>query len=638
MKYSLHYLFIVFFVLKSGLSVSQVNEDGVYDEIDSLISIFELDNAENILLKSFTTNSDSDLNFGDSYYRLSAIYKKRELYTLALQKVDSALFFYNLEGNENDIALSNLMKGKLFNRLGQFSEGLDVINKAYTVFDALKDTFNVAVVKLNLGNIYKNMNNVEKSSFYYREAIVHYSQLGLESKVANCYNNLGNVFRGANDLDSSLYYYNKAMVIRAKNYDLYSLAVAYHNFGDLYLENEDYASALYYTRKAIEIKLELNDENSIRLSYYVLGNINYNMLDYEHAINNLKLSLINTNGMYNENISDSHSLIGKCYYHIRNYKLASYHFNENLIINDSIRNRKNSSSLEKELIKYEIVKDSLTKSQLIMKRDLSEIEKNNLELKTKISQNKSTYLLIGLMISLLFGILLFLSFRKRLKLSNSHKKILEDQNEELKRTLISKEEKETLLKEVHHRVKNNLQIINSLIRLQAHYTSPTNYKTRLADTENRIRSMALVHEKLYKSQDLSKLDSESYIIELTENLFSAYEFNKDIKLSFDITNIKFSIDTLIPLGLIVNETISNSLKYAFTGLEGGCIAITLVQEENVVLKISDNGIGADLTYEELSEDSLGMELIESLCEQLNGEFELNTEHGFSYTFTFDKLD
>ena len=121
-----------------------------------------------------------------------------------------------------------------------------------------------------------------------------------------------------------------------------------------------------------------------------------------------------------------------------------------------------------------------------MQKELSEIVKNNLVLESKITGNRVWYLFIVLVLILSFGTLLFLSFKKRLRQSDSYKKILENQNEELKRTLISKEEKETLLKEVHHRVKNNLQIINSLIRLQSHYISPTNYKSKLADTENRI--------------------------------------------------------------------------------------------------------------------------------------------------------
>ena len=113
------------------------------------------------------------------------------------------------------------------------------------------------------------------------------------------------------------------------------------------------------------------------------------------------------------------------------------------------------------------------------------------------------------------------------------------------------------------------------------------------------------------------------------------------KLDFQIENIKFSIDTLIPLGLILNETISNSLKYAFKGVGSGCISIKLVKEldgKSIELIISDNGIGAALGFEELSKNSLGMELIESLCDQLDGKFKLDTKNGFCYTFNFEKLD
>jgi len=639
MKFFIPYTFVLLSVLQSGFGYAQVNNETYYETIDSLISIYQLDVAEGLLNESLNyKKSNSNLNFGEEYYRLSVINKKRQFNTLALQKVDSALYYFSLEKNFQKSAESNLLKGKIHNRLGNHIKGVEAIKSSLDIFIEIKDTFNIGVAKMNMGNIHKNMSDNQKSAGFYHEAIFYFKQLDLENMVANCYNNLGNLYRNDNNLDSSLLYYNKTLIIREKTYNPSEMAVLYHNYGDLYLANKDYENALFYVNKSIEIKKKANDLRSFRVSYLVLGEIYFNMLDYENAILNLKLSLENSDGIYNKKINDSHLLIAKSYAETKKYKLATFHFNQHHIINDSILNRKQSSSLEKELIKYEIVKDSLVKSKLTIQKELSEIEQNNLELKSKITQNKSNYLFIGLMLSLIFGILLFISVKKRLKQSNTHKKILENQNEELRRTLISKEEKETLLKEVHHRVKNNLQIINSLIRLQSHYTSPTNYKSRLADTENRIRSMALVHEKLYKSADLSKLDSESYIIELAENLMSAFEFNEEIKLDFDIENIKFSIDTLIPLGLIVNEAISNSIKYAFTGLEGGCITLSLEHKENIVLTISDNGIGADLSYEELSKDSLGMELIESLCDQLSGEFTLNTDNGFCYTFTFTKLD
>jgi len=639
MKFHILYTFVLFSALQSGFCHAQVNNEVYYEKIDSLISIYQLDEAKDLINESFNyKKSNSNLNFGEEYYRLSIINKKREFNTIALQKVDSALYYFSLEKNSQKSAESNLLKGKIHNRLGNQIKGVNAIKSALETFIKTKDTFNIGIAKMNMGNIHNNMNNNEKSASFYHEAIFYFKQLDLEIMVANCYNNLGNLYRNNNTLDSSLLYYNKSLVIREKTYDLSAMAILYHNYGNLYLENKDFENALFYVNKSIEIKKKGNDLRSVKISYLALGEIYYSMKNYENALLYLKLSLENSDGIYNKKINDSHLLIAKCYAKTRKYKLATFHFNQHHIINDSILNRRQSSSLEKELIKYEIVKDSLVKGKLTIQKELSEIEQNNLELKSKITQNKSNYLFIGLMISLIFGILLFISFKKRLKLSNTHKKTLEHQNEELKRTLISKEEKETLLKEVHHRVKNNLQIINSLIRLQSHYTSPTNYKARLADTENRIRSMALVHEKLYKSADLSKLDSESYIVELVENLMSAFEFNEEIKLDFDIENIKFSIDTLIPLGLIVNEAISNSIKYAFTGLEGGCITLSLEQKEDIILTISDNGIGADLSYEELSEDSLGMELIESLCDQLSGEFTLDTTNGFCYTFIFARLD
>jgi len=639
MKFYIYYTFLLLSVFQSGFSHAQVNGEMNYGRIDSLISIYQLDEALGLLNESLNDKqSNSNPNLGEEYYRLSIINKKRGFNTIALRKVDSALYYFSLEKNSQRSAESNLLKGKIHNRLGNHTKGVDVIESSLKTFVKIKDTFNIGVAKMNIANIHRNLGNNKKSASFYHKAIFYFRQLNLEDMLANCYNNLGDLYRNDGDLDSSLLYYNKTLIIREKTYDPSAMAILYHKYGELYLANKDFENALFYVKKSIETKKKVNDLRSVRMSYLVLGEIYYNMMDYENALFYLKLSLENSDGIYNKKINDSHLLIAKCYTETRNYKLATFHFNQHHIINDSILNRSQSSSLEKELIKYEIVKDSLVKSKLTMQKELSEIEQNNLELKSKINQNKSKYLFIGLMLSLIFGILLFISVTKRLKLSNTHKKTLERQNEELKRTLISKEEKETLLKEVHHRVKNNLQIINSLIRLQSHYTSPTNYKARLADTENRIRSMALVHEKLYKSADLSKLDSESYIVELAQNLMSAFEFNEEIKLDFDIKNIKFSIDTLIPLGLIINEAISNSIKHAFTGLEGGYITLSLKQKEDIVLIISDNGIGADLSYEELSEDSLGMELIESLCDQLSGEFTLDTTNGFCYTFTFARLD
>ncbi|HIP36857.1 MAG TPA: sensor histidine kinase [Crocinitomix sp.] len=220
--------------------------------------------------------------------------------------------------------------------------------------------------------------------------------------------------------------------------------------------------------------------------------------------------------------------------------------------------------------------------------------------------------------------------------------LTQQKNEELIQTLISKEERDLLLKEIHHRVKNNLQIIISLIRLQSEYITPNNFAEKISEIEHRIRAMALVHEKLYQSNELSKLNVENYIKELVSNIHNSINGDKLIKFTYDISPDKYHLDVLIPIGLIINEAITNTFKYAFNDKENAEIYIkfcsTSCENGKTVLNIKDNGIGSDTNFEELSSNSLGMELISTLVDQLDGEFNLDTSKGFNYYFTFSSLD
>jgi two-component sensor histidine kinase len=167
-----------------------------------------------------------------------------------------------------------------------------------------------------------------------------------------------------------------------------------------------------------------------------------------------------------------------------------------------------------------------------------------------------------------------------------------------------------------------------------------NFRGKLAETENRISSMALVQEKFYKSENLSKLSAKTYMQELTSNILDTFEPDIPVHINYDIESIQYNIDKLIPMGLIINEVISNSIKYAFTGRNQGEISLKLKYDSiNKItsFQLSDNGMGADLSFKELSKDSLGIELIKSLCEQLDGEVKLLTNTGFDYFFTFPEL-
>ncbi len=230
------------------------------------------------------------------------------------------------------------------------------------------------------------------------------------------------------------------------------------------------------------------------------------------------------------------------------------------------------------------------------------------------------------------------------KLVPAIKRALNERNEiielklsknELKKAL---DEKELLLKEIHHRVKNNLMIISSLLDLQSHYIKDKDDFDLFKESKNRAYSMALIHEKLYRSTDLKMIDFGDYISKLAYDLFNVYTINPDkVRLIVDVEEIKLDVDTAIPLGLITNELLTNSLKYAFPTSEksDNTISIALSKnEDEYVLAIADNGIGLPQDLDYKNNDSMGMELVGSLIEQIDGEIELNGLNGTEFKIAF----
>lgn len=202
-------------------------------------------------------------------------------------------------------------------------------------------------------------------------------------------------------------------------------------------------------------------------------------------------------------------------------------------------------------------------------------------------------------------------------------------------------EKETLLKEIHHRVKNNLQTVSSLLSLQSRNIEDVGMKNIIKSSQNRVISMAMVHEMLYMRDDLTKIEYRSYVQELSEYLVRSLKGSENkVKLSIDIPDIKLGIDTAIPLGLLINETITNALKYGITDENEGEISIVMKQEENndYILKIGDNGVGFPDTIDHKTTKSLGLKLIHNLTRQLKGTIIKDiSKKGTNYIVTFQEV-
>ena len=230
------------------------------------------------------------------------------------------------------------------------------------------------------------------------------------------------------------------------------------------------------------------------------------------------------------------------------------------------------------------------------------------------------------------------------ELEETNQQLMEEIDERKKiETQISTslKEKEVLLKEIHHRVKNNLQVISSLLNLQSRLIPDETSKAMFTESMNRVKAMALIHERLYQSKDITNIDFNEYVRALVSELYASYMISTNkIKTKILIEDVDFTIDTAIPCGLIINELFSNSLKYAFPNDKNGTISIKLLKKAdfNYELIIGDDGIGLPKKVDIRKSGSLGLRLVFGLAEeQLAGDLKINQENGTEFVINFQAL-
>jgi len=211
---------------------------------------------------------------------------------------------------------------------------------------------------------------------------------------------------------------------------------------------------------------------------------------------------------------------------------------------------------------------------------------------------------------------------------------INDQSISLKKLLL---DKEWLLKELHHRVKNNLQVVISLLNTQSAYLENKDALLAIQDSQNRMFAMSLIHQKLYQNDNLSTIDMHWYIPELVSYLKSVFDADHKIAFLLDIDHVDLDVAQAMPLGLILNEAIINALKYAYPETHKGEVKIFLKEKQDNLyqLIISDNGVGVP-DFELKNRNSLGMNLMYGLSNQIEGSFEVESKNGLSITLNFKK--
>lgn len=380
----------------------------------------------------------------------------------------------------------------------------------------------------------------------------------------------------------------------------------YQTLGEIAMASNQVQEAIYLFEKSLSIfekdKLQLGVlelETSLVKAY--AANRDFKKAE-EYSLSALDKAYAQSNIAYIRQLylclSDVYEASSKYDEALKNYKFYT-------AFNDSVYNADAQVTLKEEQVRRDVEGIETQKA----------IAEANVQALTKTNQ---VYLIAGIILAtiLLFSLYLYLKLRKA-------KVKIEEKNKE----------RETLLKEIHHRVKNNLQIISSILSMQSRKLEDSLAKSAVDEGRSRIKSMSLIHEKLYSSDQLTNVKMKDYIEELSGFLFNTYKPSGVVNQKINVEDIDMDIDTAIPVGLILNELISNALKYAFSANGDGELDISLIKEnEEYVLQVSDSGAGLPDNFTE--SHSMGMRLVKVLTEQLDGLLKIENEGGAHFTLKF----
>ncbi|MET1055155.1 MAG: histidine kinase dimerization/phosphoacceptor domain -containing protein [Pedobacter sp.] len=377
----------------------------------------------------------------------------------------------------------------------------------------------------------------------------------------------------------------------------FSSSDSYHILADFYISQGAYSKAEYFLQKILQMPPGVYPLSRIKDVYLKLYRA-------DSAKNDLATALV----------------------HYKRYKS----------INDTIFNKEKESQIQELLIKYGTDKkeadNQLLRKESMLQRD--ELKKADLIAKITIS---------GTLALLLIIILLYTQFKNRKDANQMlvlHQREITSKNNSMQ-DLIDKQlkllvEKEWLLKEIHHRVKNNLQVVVSLLNTQVNYTDDAVAVSAIRDSQNRMHSISLIHEKIFQSETVSSIDIRSYIVDLMKFLCDSFHYNQRINFEFEIPSLQFDIVQAMPLGLIINEAMTNIIKYAFPNNEYGKVTIVLepIGDDYYNFSISDNGIGLPPGFDFESSNTLGMVLMQGLSQQIGGEISISSTEGVSVSVKF----
>jgi len=557
---------------------------------------------------------------------------------LALKYIDTALYYHNQAESKIGYWQDQYGLGVIYRNKGKNEKALEYFNNYLDYQSDPFDSVRVANVLFQISAVHLQIGQLEQATHTIVESIKIEEALGNDNSLANNYNVLAIIKKRSLLKAEVLPIYNKVLQLRKKLGDKSGEGLVLYNMGNFLLEQGDESKALNYFKEAERVAIGF--ESELRFIYEGMGRIflSKEQIDSAQYYLNKCYDLRRKSGSDREIYITEHRL-GQLEYLKNNFSKASQYFQNSLKIaqqqretekiaeismdySRSLRSQeKYSKSLEMAYLHIES-RDSLLNTEIASQveeintryqtekreQEIALLNINNDLKESQLKSSRSIIFILGLGI-LLLSALLYRLFHLKRKVQKSE------------------QEKDTLLREIHHRVKNNLQVISALLTLQSKHVNDDIAFEALQEGQGRVQSMALIHQDLYQHDNLKGVNTKDYFEKLIENLIDTYKTDeRNIKLHCNIQPILLDVDTMIPLGLLVNELTSNSLKHAFTNMVSGNISINLREISGQLhVSVKDDGLGADPI--QLENNSFGYSLIKSFARRLDAELVVGNHNG-----------
>lgn len=599
------------------------------DSLKQLLSIEKNDAKKSELIKSLvglTTNID--LRLGLTYARIGVahgdkikdekeqpvFYEMQGRIHANLIELDSASFYfdkamkgYTAIGNKKGQATTWFKIGWVHKKKGELEDALEADLKALKLMEDIDDKLGIAGAYSRLSEDVSMQGRQAEALDYAIKTIDICEKNNLKEELVYGYTAAGAASIAMHKHEDALHYFDKAYTLATSlGFDPMNMCDFMNNRGNALKRLGRYKEALAEYEATMVLAKKTNYTNAITAVTANLGEINLLLENYAAALPfQLETVRLQEKDGDLSNLTENYGHVSTIYEKLGNYKDALTYERKARLMRDSTAKMESDKAMSEMLTRYETGKKEAT---------IASQEK-------QISQQRLVqWLSIGVA-ALLAGFLFFgwRSYRAR----NVANRLLAAKNAE----------NELLLKEIHHRVKNNLEVVSSLLALQSAQIDDPHTKDAMQEGQNRVQSIGIVHQKLYQGTNLGAIEMKDYFINLSESILDSFGAEKRVTIECAMDKLDVDIDTAVPLGLIVNELLTNTLKYAFPDGQHGKVEIKLHKNADGVLQLQvrDNGVGKSGT---IKGTGFGGQLITLLTQQLNGTMQEEVKDGTRISFAF----